>query len=141
LTVWEIGIVIRNRQFRTVAVDYCVSVCAFMWLAGVQRAAFSDAEIGFHGAYNGDTKNTSSSGNAVAGAYLARLGFSYRLIAEMTEAQPNEMKWLDFAKAKSVGIPMTVLPTQRKKQSLHKRNGAPAAHPVRATFHVSEAET
>jgi hypothetical protein len=48
----DMGIAIRFRQWRTVVVDECYSVCALMWLAGVQRAAFSDAEIGFHGAYD-----------------------------------------------------------------------------------------
>ena len=112
----DIGIAIRFRQWRTVVVDECYSVCAFMWLAGVQRAAFSDSEIGFHGAYDTRDKTATSSGNAVVGAYLARLGFSYGLIIEMTSAKPDELSMLNFAKANSLGIKMTVLPTQRKQQ-------------------------
>ena len=111
----DIGIAIRFRQWRTVVVDECYSVCAFMWLAGMQRAAFSDAEIGFHGAYDISKDNApSSSGNALVGAYLAKLGFGYGLIAEMTDAAHDEVNMLNFANANRLGIKMTVLPTQRK---------------------------
>jgi hypothetical protein len=110
----DIGLAIRALQFKTVVVDECYSVCAVMWLAGVKRFAFSDSEIGFHGAYDVDTKAATSAGNALVGAYLARLGFSYGMIVQMTEAAPDEVNLLNFARANKLGIAMTVLPTQKK---------------------------
>jgi hypothetical protein len=110
----EIGIVIRKLQLKTVVVDECYSVCAFMWLAGVKRFAFSDSEIGFHGAYDSETKAATSSGNALLGAYLARLGFSYEIIGLMTSAAHDDISLLNYATATKYGVAMTVLPTQKK---------------------------
>ena len=109
-----IGGAIRYLQLKTVVVDECYSVCALMWLAGVKRFAFSDGEIGFHGAYDADTKAATSTGNALVGAYLGKLGFNARMIIAMTEAKPDEVNLLNFANASRLGIPMTVLPTQKK---------------------------
>jgi hypothetical protein len=120
----DIGHAIRYLQLKTVVVDECYSVCAVMWLAGVKRFAFSDSEIGFHGAYDKDTKEASSSGNAVVGAYLAKLGFGYRLIALMTESKADEISLLEYANASRLGVAMTVLPSQRKAAA-----PAPAAVP------------
>jgi hypothetical protein len=105
----EIGTMIRAKKWRSVVVDKCHSVCAVMWLAGVQRYAYANSEIGFHGAYDTDTGNATSAGNAFVGAYLSKLGFSYKLIYEMTSAKPDTLNMLNFSKASSMGISMTVL--------------------------------
>jgi len=74
-----------------------------MWLAGVQRSTLSDTSIGFHGAgyENGEP---SIDGNALVGAYLANLGFSYKMIAALINVGPKEMNWLSFEWAKALGI-------------------------------------
>jgi hypothetical protein len=46
----NIGTTIKAKGFRTFAYDYCMSVCAMMWLAGWERSTTSDTSIGFHGA-------------------------------------------------------------------------------------------
>jgi hypothetical protein len=99
----NIGTTIRAKRFNTAAHNYCMSVCAMMWLAGVQRTTPSDTLIGFHGAgyENGEP---SIAGNALAGAYLANLGFSYKTIAALINVGPKEMNWLSFEWAKALGI-------------------------------------
>jgi hypothetical protein len=99
----NIGTTIKAKGFRTFAYDYCMSVCAMMWLAGWQRSTLSETSIGFHGAgyENGEP---SIAGNALAGAYLANLGFSYRVIAALIKVGPKEMDWLSFEWAKALGI-------------------------------------
>jgi len=99
----NIGTTIKAKGFRTFAYDYCMSVCAMMWLAGWQRSTLSDTSIGFHGAgyENGEP---SIAGNALAGAYLANLGYSYKVIAALINVGPKEMNWLSFEWAKALGI-------------------------------------
>jgi hypothetical protein len=99
----NIGTTIRARGFRTVAYDYCMSVCAMMWLAGIDRSTPSDTSIGFHGAgyENGEP---SIAGNALTGAYLANLGFSYKMIGALINVGPKEMNWLSYEWAKALGI-------------------------------------
>jgi hypothetical protein len=112
----NIGLAIRALQYRTLAVDECVSVCAFMWLAGQPRSVFDNASIGFHGVYtkkDDGTVEAARSGNALAGAYLARLGFSYDAIEYMTHAGPDEAEWLDNAKAKKYNIQVAVLKSKQ----------------------------
>ena len=106
----DIGITIRNKRFATTVPNAtCSSICGFMWLAGVNRFAHPEAEIGFHGIYDMDTKQTTSAGNALLGAYLSKLGLSYSAIAELTKEAHDSMTWLDSAMAKRLGIKITVL--------------------------------
>jgi hypothetical protein len=109
----NMGITIRNKRFNTIVVKTCQSVCALMWLAGVERAVFADGSIGFHSAYDGKTGAVVGGGNAVVGAYLSRLGYSYETIAALTNAAPDDMDWLDDAKAKKYGIKVVVLPASK----------------------------
>jgi hypothetical protein len=63
------------------------------------------SRIGFHAAYkreNGVAREVGS-GNALVGAYLARLGLPDSAIALLTTAPPNEMLWLTSADAKALG--------------------------------------
>jgi hypothetical protein len=108
----NIGHMIRDRRFRTVVGTACVSSCALIWLAGVERGAFDDSNIGFHSAYNiveGNKAEVSGGGNAVVGAYLAKLGFSYDTIYYFTKTTPESAEWFTFAKAKELGIRVTKL--------------------------------
>jgi hypothetical protein len=103
----NIGTTIRARGFSTLVGEYCMSVCAMMWLGGVYRVAASTASIGFHGAgyENGEP---SIAGNALVGAYLANLGFSYKVIAALIKVGPKEMDWLSAEWAKILGIQVYV---------------------------------
>jgi hypothetical protein len=86
----------------------------------VQRGVFVESHVGFHSAYNGETKAIENgSANAVIGAYVARLGFGYDVVGYVTSAKPDNMDWLDAEKAKKYSIAFTYLGSMEpnKKQS------------------------
>jgi hypothetical protein len=105
----NIGHVVRNKRFLTVAGSVCASACTYIWLAGIERGAFDDSNIGFHSAYNVNTMQADGAANAVVGAYLTKLGFGYNAIIYFTDTPPDSAEWLTFAKAKQLGIKITRL--------------------------------
>jgi hypothetical protein len=102
----HIGEIIRNKRFSTIVPDKetCASACALIWLAGVRRYVWDTARLGFHGAFDARTMETSGPGNAIVGAYLNKLGLSYEAVAYMTAASPTDMRWLHSDTAKRLGI-------------------------------------
>lgn len=95
----EIGRIVRARGFKTIALDYCNSMCALIWLASKERALYKGTLIGFHavGDHCADTtgcENISAPGNALVGAYLNELGFDGRTIRFVTTAAPTSVTWL-----------------------------------------------
>lgn len=102
----DIGSTIQKYHFNTFVNKEvnCASSCALIWIAGNRRYVHAAGHIGFHEAFRRDTKKTSSSGNAVVGAYLGSLGFPYGTIAYLTSAPSDKMEWLSAAKAKELGI-------------------------------------
>jgi hypothetical protein len=109
----NIGITIRSKRFVTLVSENtkCLSVCAFAWLAGVERFVTKDSYVGFHGAFKfeNDKAEVSGAGNAVVGAYLARLGFSYDAIYMLTKTKPDDMLWMTGELAQKLGIKATIL--------------------------------
>ena len=108
-----IGRAIRLKEFTTMVPknSICASACGLAWLGGFERLVDEGAQVGFHAAYitnNGASQETGM-GNALAGAYLNQLGLTQSAIAYITEAAPQNMKWLTAEDAKNVGIAMTVL--------------------------------
>jgi len=101
----NIGTTIRSKGYNTVVPDdaICASVCGLMWLAGSTRFLTESSKIGFHAAYRDDGQE-SGQGNALVGAYLTKLGFSYRAVAYVTDAGPDNMNWLDPSDAANAGI-------------------------------------
>jgi hypothetical protein len=72
---------------------------------GSQRAAPEEGgTIGFHAAYNKSDGRESGAANALVGSYLKELGFGWETIFYLTKTGPNEIEWLDRAKAKKYGI-------------------------------------
>jgi hypothetical protein len=67
------------------------------------------AEIGFHAAYNADTGQETGVGNALVGAYLARIGLSDAAVVYITQAAPKSMTWLSVAEANKRGIGVVAL--------------------------------
>ncbi|WP_293866433.1 hypothetical protein [uncultured Alsobacter sp.] len=104
----EIGKAIRIKGFSTFVSDgeSCASACALAWLGGRNRAMSGTARVGFHAAHvqTGDVKVATSVGNALVGAYVAQLGLPERAVVYVTSAAPDEIKWLTFADAQSIGI-------------------------------------
>lgn len=105
----DIGVEIKNKRFNTRANGTCASVCGLIWLAGVTRFADVNARIGFHGAYNTETGIAVSGGNAIAGAYLSRLGLDYKAIYTLTRALSDDMVWINGKLANELGIRMLVV--------------------------------
>jgi len=92
----EMGRSIRRHAMTTFVPGnrMCASACALIWLAGKPRTLESNARVGFHAAYNGNTGQESGSGNAVIGAYLNELGLSTNAIVGMTSKGRTQMAWL-----------------------------------------------
>ena len=72
----NIGEFIRDKRMTTVAVRLCASACAIAWLGGSTKFVFPETQVGFHAAYNMNTKQELGAMNALIGAYLAKLGYS-----------------------------------------------------------------
>ncbi|WP_424814025.1 hypothetical protein [Roseococcus sp. YIM B11640] len=90
------GRLIHERRLQTVVPDGrgCFSACGLIWIAGAERHIGTGARIGFHAAYvpqQGGPGQVSSSGNAVIGAYLSRLGFNDNAIRFLTAARPEQI--------------------------------------------------
>jgi hypothetical protein len=100
-----IGDTIAHQGFATFVPGWalCASGCALAWLAGSPHTMEAGARIGFHGAYNKDTRQESAGGNARVGAYLTRLGLP-NAVVYATSAPHDGMTWLDPAEAERYGI-------------------------------------
>jgi hypothetical protein len=102
----HIGTAIRGKGWYTsVPVKKeCDSSCAYIWLAGVSRAADVSSRIGFHAVYDINTKREMGSGNAILGAYLAIMGVSLPAISYLTSAGAFKMTYLTSEAAKKFDI-------------------------------------
>lgn len=93
----RMGEFIRDKGFSTLVRGgtECASACGFMWLAGGTKTVEEDGLVGFHAVYlNTPGSPVSSDGNALAGAYMARLGYGDPAIVYATEVPPNDIRWL-----------------------------------------------
>ena len=99
-----IGQTIRARGYATLVADgaLCASACAIAWLGGVKRFLASGGRLGFHAASG--SSGVSAPGNAIVGAYMARLGLSQDAVYALTEASPNEIAWFDAGHVRMLGI-------------------------------------
>jgi len=115
----DIGGQIRKYQFATFVNHECASVCGLIWLAGVIRSFTEGDYLGFHAAYYADNKKVSPEANAMVGAYLNQLDFSYRTIQFLTSAPPDSMRWLTSKTAAQYNIEANIYPapTQPKNPS------------------------
>ena len=129
----RIGEIIYHRGFTTGVApnSACASACALAWLAGSVRYMDPSSLIGFHAAYVEADGVTSESGvaNALVGAYLTRLGLGISAVVFATSASPDEIAWLNAARARAVGIDFVLLTADgqeievRKSQSLKLPSG------------------
>jgi hypothetical protein len=113
----QIGEIIRQQHFNTIVRDgkSCASACALAWLAGVERSIEGTGRIGFHAAYDATSGRETGVGNALLGAYVAKLGLSYGAVIYITKAAPNKMTWLNISDAAALGIRVAFAsPTTRK---------------------------
>jgi hypothetical protein len=119
----EIGKAIRLKSYATAVVDSsCVSACALIWLAGQHRFVTKKASIGFHAVWipqKGGDKAVSGAGNALVGAYLNGLGLRDQTIAYVTQAGPDDVRWLSKVDADRIGLQVDTIDTSREVTALH----------------------
>lgn len=108
-----IGRAIRASGFTTGVAPgtACASACALAWLGGETRYMDPTALVGFHAAYVEENGRVLESGvgNALVGAYLNELGLGFDAIIFVSSAAPNEINWLNAAKARQAGIDVVLL--------------------------------
>ena len=109
----EIGKTIRIKGFSTAVLDSdCTSSCAIAWLAGQPRMLSKKSGVGFHAIYIEDEsgkKIPTGAGNALVGSYLSNLGLNDSVVAYVSEASPDEIKWLTKEHADKIGLPVSIL--------------------------------
>jgi ATP-dependent protease ClpP protease subunit len=127
----SIGHSIRAKGYSTAVANdtECSSACAMIWLAGKTRYMGNSARVGFHAAYTdkGSDAQESGVGNALAGAYLTKLGLSYKAVVFATMAHPNEITWLRPDDAKRTGIQFSALAEYKPALSSHTSQAAHAS--------------
>lgn len=101
---------IRMKGFKTFVgpESICASACALVWLAGTVRGGTETSKIGFHSASDGNGDITGP-GNALIGAYLNKIGVSYRAVHYITTSAPTNMTWLTFDRARNLGIDIVAI--------------------------------
>jgi hypothetical protein len=110
----QIGEAIRGRPAEpigmiTIVLDgnRCASACALVFAGGHIREMQAHALLGAHAVYVTGTDGVSretGQGNALVGAYLTKLGYSYQTVAAMTSAAPDGMTWLNPGEARQIGL-------------------------------------
>ena len=121
----QIGEIIRLKNFSTLVPEgaQCASACALAWLGGTRRLMGSRAQVGFHAAYDGQTHQVTSSGNALVGAYLNKIGLPYSAVVYITSAAPDSITWLSKSDAEKLGIEVSLFNGTPNTKS---RDSAPA---------------
>lgn len=111
-----IGRSVKRHNFDTVVggESTCTSMCALIWVAGMQRYYEGKAKIGFHSMAVADKKTgkvygASNGGNALVGSYLSSLGMTDKAIFYLTSAPPNQLLWMNVKVAAALDITITDL--------------------------------
>jgi hypothetical protein len=135
----NIGLTIHRKGFATGVQDnaICASICGIIWLAGNPRFLSPSSKIGFHAA-SGEDGRESGQGNALVGAYIAKLGLSYDAVAYLTDASPGDMQRLTPKDAERVGITYSLIrppkseprPFMPKPQPQYQAPAAPVGAPT-----------
>jgi hypothetical protein len=123
----EIAKIISVKNFDTFVENAsCASACGLIWLASRSPTLGKGGKVGFHGAYTPTSQINNEStrvGNALIGAYLARLELSEQAIRYITEASPARMVWLSEHDAMQIGL-TNVRFTERRIVSIEHYNEA-----------------
>lgn len=111
----QIGKIIQLRHYATFSPEggQCASACALAWLAGAPRFVQPASRIGFHAAFDAETREQTGVGNALIGAFLNQLGLSTAAIVFIESPRPDDIAWLSTADARQLGIEVSMLPASR----------------------------
>lgn len=122
---------IRMKGYSTVVPPgaTCASACALAWLAGVARGGSETSKIGFHAASD-KAGDITAAGNAVIGAYLNKIGVSYKAITFITSPSPADMTWLTYAKARELGIDIVSIEKPKSSEPVGLGGGVEPSRPA-----------
>jgi hypothetical protein len=100
-----IGLIIRQRGYTTAVGpgSLCYSSCALAWLAGRTRLNDVSSKVGFHAAADAN-HNYSPEGTEMMRAYARSLGLSTLAAKFLTDATPDDMRFLTADSAKELGV-------------------------------------
>ena len=117
----RIGTLIKQKGWSTHVERQCLSACAIIWLSGSRKSMSTAARIGFHQAYDGETRQVSSLGMNVLRSYLAKLGYSYEMIEFATRAGPPDMSYFTEDDSKRLGVQVIVGATAEPSRQADER--------------------
>jgi hypothetical protein len=111
-----IGLIIRQRGYTTAvgAGSLCYSSCALAWLAGRTRLNDVTSKVGFHAAADAN-HNYSPEGTEMMRAYARSLGLSTLAAKFLTDATPDDMRFLTADSAKELGVNVTWVGNGRRQ--------------------------
>ena len=111
-----IGLIIRHRGFATAvgAGSICYSSCALAWLAGRTRLNDISSKVGFHAAADAN-HSYSPEGSEMMRAYARSLGLSAFAAKFLTDATPNDMRFLTADSAKELGVDVIWVGNSRRQ--------------------------
>ena len=100
-----IGLIIHQRGYTTAvgAGSLCYSSCALAWLAGRTRLNDVSSMVGFHAAADAN-HNYSPEGTEMMRAYARSLGLSPMAAKFLTDATPDDMRFLTANSARELGV-------------------------------------
>ena len=100
-----IGLLIRQRGYITAVGpgSLCYSSCALAWLAGRTRLSAASSKVGFHAAADAN-HSYSPEGTEMMRAYARSLGLGSLAAKFLTEAPPDDMRFLTADSAKEIGV-------------------------------------
>ena len=100
-----IGLLIHQKGYLTAVGpgSLCYSSCALAWLAGRTRLNDVRAKVGFHAAADAH-HSYSPEGSEMMRAYARSLGLGSLAAIFLTDAPPDEMRFLTVDSAKEIGV-------------------------------------
>lgn len=104
----RIGTLIRQKGWSTHVEARCMSACALIWLSGSQKSMSTTAQIGFHQAYNRETRQVSDQAMNALRNYLVQLGYRNEMIEFATQTGPADMSYFTEAESKRLGVQVIV---------------------------------
>jgi hypothetical protein len=113
------GLMIHKLGFYTVVdyEDYCVSVCASIWIAGAKRYVVSNAKIGFHQPYFKDGRghiHKDPKAVAMMKDYYAKVGVPKPAADFFVAADPKDVYWMNSDLA--AGFKIDTIEIEAKKE-------------------------
>lgn len=87
----ELGRTVKTLGLQTVAVGYCYSACAYVWLASENRKALFGAELGIHAPYFGNGEPITDAVKELYFSYMAYIGVTDEQAIEILSTKPDNL--------------------------------------------------